>query len=133
MSRFKTQLVLRALEDDDGGLWELEYPLVYESDVAGEIIVPPKFSTDLASVPRIPIVYEAVGNHACKAAVVHDFLYVTRTVSREIADAVFREAMEVQGVNGWRRWVMWMGVRAGGGLYWKENSDPVEPPVGMGG
>ncbi len=38
-------------------------PLLFESTVAGRVItVPEGFPTDLASTPRLPIMYEAFGN-----------------------------------------------------------------------
>jgi hypothetical protein len=75
--------------------------------------------TDLASVPRIPIAYLLAGGTSNEASVVHDFLYATRPVTRAIADAVLREASAVTGVPKWRRWLMWAGVRIGGGSHWE--------------
>jgi hypothetical protein len=31
---------------------------------------------------------------------------------------VLREASAVTGVPAWRRWLMWAGVRLGGGSHW---------------
>ena len=127
MSRFMTSLVVKIANDTDDGMWEVEVPLAYESDVAKQIIiVPPGFKTDFASVPRLPIIYEAFGNHAAEAAVVHDYLYTTKIVTRDMADAVLREAAGVQGVSAWRAWCIWAGVRIGGGAYWDQQDN--EPP-----
>jgi hypothetical protein len=96
---------------------------VYESQVAGRTItVPAGFPTDLASTPRIPIIYEACGNIATRAAVVHDYLYTSGRESRVIADAVLREAAGVTGVSWWQRWMMWAGVRIGGASRYMETS-----------
>lgn len=129
MSAFLTQLAMEAVGDDDSGRWMLTKALVYQSDIAKTtIIVPRGFVTDLASVPRIPIVYTLVGGVADKAAVVHDYLYSSGMVSRKMADAVLREASAVTGVSGWRRWIMWAGVRIGGGSRYSDNAQPQEAP-----
>lgn len=119
MSRFLTRLFLVDAEDKDTGKWYLFAPLVYESDKAGRVItVPAGFPTDLASTPRIPIIYEVAGNIAVRAAVVHDYLYTSGRESRAVADAVFLEACEVTGVPWFRRWAMWAGVRVGGSSHY---------------
>ncbi len=128
MSRFLTRLAIEAATDQDDGKWIVTAPLVYESDVAKRTItVPAGFPTDLASTPRIPFVYEACGNIAAAAAVVHDYLYTSGRESRAIADAVLREAAGVTGVSGWRRWLMWAGVRAGGASHYTDT--PATSPV----
>ena len=116
---FLTPLVAKKLGDDNDPLWELAQPLIYKSLIlCGVITVPTGFKTDFASVPRIPFVYDAVGNVAREASVVHDYLYTTHAVNRETADAVLREASKATGVNWLRRWAMWLGVRIGGGSHW---------------
>lgn len=119
MSGFLTELCLVDADGQDDGKWILGRALVYKSDVAKTIItVPAGFKTDLASVPRLPIVYWLAGGTSSKAAVVHDYLYTTGLVPRDVADAVLREASACIGVPGWRRWIMWAGVRIGGGSHY---------------
>jgi hypothetical protein len=97
-------------------LWRLTAPLVYQSDVAKmTFTVPAGFITDLASVPRIPIAYLLAGGTSNEASVVHDFIYSTHPVDRATADAVLKEASLLTGVPKWRAWLMWAGVRVGGG------------------
>jgi hypothetical protein len=84
------------------------------------VTVPAGFETDFASVPRLPFVYLLTGGTARKAAVVHDFLYHKSGVSRDDADAVFLEAMEVSGVSEWRAKLMYAGVRAFGWQFYEE-------------
>lgn len=111
---------MQAADDKDDGLWQLTAPFVYQSDVAGETFtVPVDFQTDLASVPRLPVVYLLTGDCASEAAVVHDFLYTTKPVPRHVADAVLREASAVTGVAWWRRNLMWAGVRLFGWSHWR--------------
>jgi Protein of unknown function (DUF1353) len=126
MSKFLTRLAVENIDDaanDGRGSWRLTSWLTYQSDVAGTIfIVPAGFVTDFASVPRIPLVYELTGDTAHPAAVVHDYLYAGKDgkheVTRAVADAVLREAAIVSGVPAWRAWMMWAGVRVGGGSHW---------------
>lgn len=117
MSKFLSKLVIET--DDDSGRWIVAQPLIYQSDVAGRVItVPQGFPTDLASTPRIPLIYEAFGGVATMAAVVHDYLYTSGRESRAVADAVLREAAGATGVAWWRRWAMYVGVRLGGSRHY---------------
>ncbi|WP_353192090.1 DUF1353 domain-containing protein [Pandoraea pnomenusa] len=127
MSRFLSKLVIENATGCDDGRWRLKRALVYQSDVADETFVVPRgFVTDLASVPRLPIVYWLTGGTSNEAAVVHDWLYTTKPVSRETADRVLREASAVTCVPTWRRWLMYWGVRLGGASHWipKSKSKP---------
>jgi hypothetical protein len=118
MSVFLTELVTRRPPGTDDRKAVLVQPFVFKSDTAGVITVPAGFVTDYASVPRLPFAYLLFGGVADEAAVIHDFLYSSGTVSRKIADAVFREAMQACDVAGWRRWPMWLGVRMFGGSHY---------------
>jgi hypothetical protein len=118
--KFLSQLEVAPASALDDHQWQLTNPLIYASKVANRnFTVPTGFITDFASVPRtIPLVYSLCGGCADEASVVHDFLYTSHLVEREVADAVFREAMEVTGVPAWRRFLMWAGVRVFGGTHW---------------
>ncbi len=122
MARFLSKLVVEKLEGPGKrNLWRLTRPLRYDSDlIHQEVVVPRKFLTDFASVPRLPLTYLLAGDTAHEAAVIHDYLYQTNGVSRRIADAVFYEAMRVTGEPRWRAWMLWLGVRAGGWFPWKK-------------
>lgn len=79
-------------------VWELLEPLVFESRAlsaagATTIVVPPVFRTNYASVPRLPLVFLMAGDRAHKEAALHDWLYTVHTYERELADAVFLEAL----------------------------------------
>lgn len=95
--------------------WINMLPFRFNSKVADRVItVPSGFPSDLASTPRVPIIYEMFGNIAVEEAVLHDYLYTSGRESRAIADAVLREACEINGMSWWRRWGLWAGVRIGG-------------------
>lgn len=116
MSKFITELDARLKADTDD-IWILDSPLEYISDVAGRIVVPAQFETDLASVPRIPIIYAMWGNKAHREAVLHDYLYRIDSnpcVEKSIADDVFFESMELRGKPGYIRYPMYWGVVLGG-------------------
>jgi hypothetical protein len=66
----------------------------------------------------VPIAYLLAGGTSNEASVVHDFIYSTHPVDRATADAVLKEASAVTGVPAWRRWIIWAGVRLGGGSHW---------------
>lgn len=121
MSKFLTALD-QILLDEDGGdgrcIWRLDKPLVYQSDLMGEITVPSGFEHDSASVPRMPVVWWLAGDTAHAAAVVHDYLYACRgnlpdgrVYDRQQADRVFLEAMSCSEVPAWRARVMYWAVR----------------------
>lgn len=119
MSRFLDPLRLELVKP---GGWRLLAILRYESALLTRTVtVPCGFATDLASVPRLPLVYWSVGARATVAAVVHDFLYQTHwagdvKLERSRCDAVFYEAMVVANdpAREWQRTAMWAGVRVGG-------------------
>ena len=116
MSKFLTDLEIKCCPTNEG-LWEIHEPLVYESDLVGLVTVPKGFFTDLASVPRVPFIYESWGNRCHRASVIHDFLYRIDSVPQATyrqANRIFREAMEATGVSAKIRWPMWMGVFLGG-------------------
>jgi len=119
MSKFLNKLQLQVADNVDNGKWVLTAALVYQSDVARRTFIVPKgFQTDLASVPRLPVVFLLTGDTSDEAAAVHDYLYSSHEVTREMADQVLREASQATGVPGWRRWMMWAGVRVFGGSHW---------------
>ena len=78
------------------------------------VLVPEGFISDGASVPRcLWSIYPPFGKYL-EAAVVHDWFCVNHEVDSVTAANVFREAMQVCGVNIWRRNKMYWAVRLGG-------------------
>lgn len=107
------------LVDDRDGIWRLDSPLVFHSEIAiGTIEVPAGFTTDFASVPRVPLIYVLYADRNRKAATLHDYLYRNRVFDRATCDAIFREAMRADGESCMIAWAMWAGVRLGGGFFY---------------
>lgn len=117
---FLTSLMVENATRKDDGNWRLTASLVYYSAVLGLFVhVPKGFVTNYASVPRWPVIFWLTGDTSSEAAVVHDFLYTKPSpVTRAQADAVLREASGATGVAGWRRYIMWAGVRLFGARHY---------------
>ena len=106
-----------SLKNNSDSVWILDQPLVYQSPVHGRLEVPAGFETDLASVPRIPVVYRLWGDRAHREAVLHDAAYCIDFplgLSYTEANNLFLEAMESRGVPWYIRYPMYLGVCAGG-------------------
>ncbi len=114
---FLNELRLTVLMDNSFRLVTPFYVKVFGQ----EVIIPAGFKTDLASVPRIPVVYLAVGGRGHKAAVLHDWLYSTARFSRLKCDQCFYHALRESGVDYFAAQVMYLGVRFGGGTWYEAN------------
>jgi len=113
-------------------VWALTAPLRYRSDRLGTtIVVPSGFVTDLASVPRVALLWLVAGGRAPRPSVPHDYAYQAHTVrmedgtgrpvTRAEADAVFYEALRADPLDGAGpvlAWCLWAAVRVGGGPVW---------------
>lgn len=100
-------------------------------DVDSNIVVkvPVGYVTDFASVPRIFWSIIPPYGPCGKAAVIHDYLYNRVSedkFDRGIADAIFKEALGVLGVGGWKKWAMYFAVRLFGGLAIKFGKRPAK-------
>ena len=105
--------------DDKPRKWELLTNLVYRDSKEKYYIVPAGFKTDLASIPR-PLWSIYPPSTSRKGAVLHDWCYETRPygVSRKTADRLLYEGCVSEGLPKARAWVLWVGVRAGGWMFW---------------
>lgn len=119
MSKFLT--VLEVVPSADERTFEIMSPLVYESDLVGDVTVPMGFETDFASVPRaLWSILPPFGMYG-EAAVVHDYLYSTQHFARATADAVLMEAMESSGVAWLTRRTIYCMVRLFGWHAWRQH------------
>ncbi len=120
MSSFTSPLIVSPLKD--GRRWQLRKSFTYHfgSQHSRFIIrVPKGFITDFASVPRFLWGWIPYWGKWGKASVIHDYLYQTHQVERSIADAIFYEAMLVEGTKKWKARLMYRAVRLFGFLSWK--------------
>jgi hypothetical protein len=136
LSGFTAPLDLELVQDAAGDAvlkdgrcqWRLTRALPYAvgGQGSGEVVtVPAGGLTDLASIPRLVSNLMPPDGPWAKAAVIHDWLYETygkpgngRTYTREQADRILREAMEVLGVPALSRWLIYTAVRLGGARGW---------------
>lgn len=149
---FLTTLACERFDGDE--LFTLTKPLIYRSKVADTVfVVPASFRTNFVTGREIPGVAWLAGTLSEEASALHDWLYSSGEVSREMADKVFLEALGVvrknvrarekaDGVAAWRRgisntvdgvknWLMYAGVRIGGESHYKggERAQPVDNPA----
>jgi hypothetical protein len=102
----------------DDKTWVLDADMRYQSRILGDVVTVPKgFTTNFASVPRLPLAYVFFGGVANQASTVHDYLYATHITTRYKADCIFREAMALTNVSWIKRNLMWLGVRVYGGSH----------------
>ena len=116
MSHFMNEAYYHTKEGCDN-CYVIDKPLVYFSDMIGEVIVPEGFETDLASVPRLPIIYLMWGARVHREAIVHDYLYRSDScplVKRSVANSVFLEAIKSRGSRSTISYPMYWGVCIGG-------------------
>ncbi len=129
MNGFKQLLDAKEIGESGGrAVWKLDAPLVFVHGL-NTVSVPAGFETDLASVPRVPLIYTIWGDRAHREAVLHDYLYrkdaviqqdlsdparVTRAVEKEEADWFFRLAMITRGQPYYIYQPMYLAVRVGG-------------------
>ena len=129
MSKFLSPLKLELLTDSSGNilrnrdgrpLWILIDDLIYQSDIAKQTFTATKgYITDLESCPRFPpLAYAMFGEMTQRGAVIHDMLYSTKYVTRDLADTVLKEASKVDGASSWQANGIYMGVRVGGGSHY---------------
>ena len=89
-----------------------------------KITVKEGFIFDGASLPRVTwslIGCPFIGAYTIPA-LIHDALYASEIVSRQEADSIFLALLEEYGVSYLKRYSMYWGVRAGGGLVWLKHT-----------
>jgi hypothetical protein len=91
------------------------------------VAAPQGYVTDFASIPGFAQwMISPFGKHS-EAAVVHDWLYTLGTKGdrkgRKLADRTFKRALKIVGVGWFRRNIMYLAVRIGGGSGYGLESD----------
>ncbi len=90
------------------------------TDNTKEIIIEAGFEFDGASVPwPFTIIFPRAHSQYIQAACLHDWLYITKPLSRRAADKEFYAALRVLGMPRAYAWVMYVTVRGGGWRAWQ--------------
>ncbi|WP_051560463.1 DUF1353 domain-containing protein [Marinobacterium jannaschii] len=100
-----------AVEINLPGSWQERprYRLIRPLTVLGRTI-PAGFETDGATVPRLLWSLFPPVDRYLSAAILHDYLLTQ--AEREFADWAFLHAMAELNIKPWRRWSMFLAVRA---------------------
>ncbi len=130
MSNFTERLESVKLKDGYRELLKSFQYHVWKEDSTFVIEVPKGFKSNGASIPRFlwSVVGHPWGEYE-QAAWLHDYMYFKQAFDRKKCDQIFYESMGVLAVAGWKKKVMYAGVRVGGwkgwGKYDKENAKKV--------
>lgn len=100
----------------------LEETIIYIVD--GHLIkILSGFETDYASSPKgLWNIFPPVNYDYAAAAILHDFLYVTKYFDRNICDQIFYYTLKELKVGFIKRNAMYYGVRMGGKIPWDNYS-----------
>ena len=127
MGAFTSELTITHLSGNDTHgwrLWRLAEPLIYEVGGRGSgrvILVYKGFVTDGASIPQFLWSILPVWASWSRAGVIHDYLCVLiaantphpEAPTRDHADRIFFEAMELLNVGWVQKYLLYWGVRFG--------------------
>ena len=117
--------VVLCLEDDGTTVVRTLRPLYYQTAL-GLVVVPENFRSDGASMPRL--FWRLIGHpfqmQYLREAILHDWLYRTQPCSRALADRIFYELLAGK-VKPWRRKLIYLGLRLGGWVAWRQNRKEV--------
>ena len=108
--------------------FELLEPFRYRSALVGELVIPAGFRTDFGSVPGWARWYvDDDSVELLYPSLPHDWLYACggtglgwgAPITRQMADAVLREAMQTVGARADQVAVVHAAVRLGGRRHWR--------------
>jgi hypothetical protein len=123
VSALAITLVPRVMKEGSRRVAAVSQPFGFVCKLANRerlaVVVPAGYVTDFASIPRlVHFIISPFGKHA-EAAVIHDWLYALGTPkdrkSRRTADKAFAKALRLLEVNFFKRTIMYLAVRLGGG------------------
>ena len=106
--------------ENGAAIHQLQKNVCFWLDDGYAIYIPAGFIFDGASIPKVAwsIVGAADGRYFL-AALVHDWLYTTKQLSKEQADNLFKRVMMKIGIGWWKRMIMWRAVDWFGGSPWR--------------
>lgn len=119
MSQFVNRLIVNPL--DDGENWKLIFPLRYQDDSLGLIVVPPGFVTDGGSVPPLFRNIVSPTGKGFRAFIIHDWLYGTQTVTKDQADECLFGALKVCNLNIVADEIIYKAVADAGVYAWEDD------------
>lgn len=107
----------------NNNFWILTEDMTYVIGKTNERIVVPKgFVTDFASIPPLFVLMGLTPqNQYSRAAVIHDYLYWSQGCTKDQADRLLVIAMKESRVGKSDEFVVYQGVKIGGGKAWEEN------------
>lgn len=121
MNKLADPIIVTPVEGSDRE-WTLIASIRYKTSF-GQWRVPRGFVTDFASIPKfIWSLYPPHGQYT-RAAIIHDYLYQDQLVARKIADQVFKEQMQNDGVSWFTRNVFYLAVRTFGGPIYEDTGE----------
>lgn len=98
---------------------------VWYRDAITYIEVPPGFTYDLASIPRLVWILVSPWDVALES-LFHDLLYRQQEIKRRQADQTMLSMMQDRGVPLPIRWIVYLGVRIGGWAAWNKRAADLE-------
>lgn len=106
-----------------GYVCQLREDLIFEDEDGRIYVVPNRFYTDFASIPRF--LWRLASPYdpgVRRPSVLHDYLYGLRGggpygMSRKGCDDIFLRAMRLEGQAHWRRILIYRAVRTFGGFH----------------
>lgn len=118
---FKNNLKVEKVGDQ---VYVLLEDLVYECD-RYTITAKKGFDFDAISIPKIfwTLIDSPFTGKAVRGATIHDALYASQALPREICDEVFLSAMKDDGVSCIKRNAMYMAVRVGGASAYEDTEE----------
>lgn len=129
---------LAQLEDEEDGCHaKLLQTLTYTTLDGWTISVPAGFPTDYASIPRLLTWLIPPRGVYNRPSFVHDFLYhyapvdptTGRYCTQARADSILREACENCDDRFTQRWAIYLGLRLGGWVAWRNYRRQEKPPA----
>lgn len=111
-------------------LWILFEPFSYTDDDDVTYMAARGMTTDMASIPReLWSIMPPFGKYT-GAAVIHDMLYQTQMVSKEKADHLLADMMDLAGVPHMERMAIYDGVKFGGQPAWDAHTAELQKKKG---
>ena len=114
-----TQVVVEPI---NGKVWVLKKELKVHTMDWNIWTVPIGTLTDFASSRVFRLNLLSLKATYSAAAILHDWMYQNRIVSRSQADAYFMELLDAAGVSSYEKWKAFSGVRVFGWLPWILNN-----------